>query len=293
MFHKLPSLTSIRAFESAARLLSFKAAADELNVSPTAISHQIRGLESHLKVTLFERKTRAIELTKEGRQLALSSHELMKGLLNTVNELTAQPNELTIGTTNAFAAMWLVPHLEHFRNQHADIEVAIRAEDGLIDIENDHRVDMVIRSGHHGKTQQNTTLLYRESLGFFATSDYWQKLKEMSRAIFYTTRWKNPSLASPDILTAIKTQYPHSSSFEIRVFDDENQTIQAALSGQGIAIASQMLVKVPIEHGWLFQDKSFPTLHGLDHYCVLPTRNHSNHAALQMISWLLASFEDS
>lgn len=291
MFYKLPSLTSIRSFEAAARLMSFKAAAEELNVSPTAVSHQIRGLEAHLKVSLFERKTRSVTLTEEGKKLASSAHYLMQGLLNTVNELTASPNALTIGTTNAFAAMWLVPNLEGFRRQYPNIDVTIRAEDRLIDIENDRRVDLVVRSGRYDIAQENATLLHQENLGFFATPAYWQGQENPAQGVFYYTRWKNPSLKSPDVPAILKSLYPEESSFDLRVFDDENQTIQAALSGQGMAIISQMLIKRPVEQGWLIPNKTFPVLPGLDHYCVIPSWNRHHFAALQMKLWLKSQFQ--
>lgn len=291
MFRQLPSLTSIRTFESAARLLSFKAAAGELNVSPTAVSHQIRGLEHHLNIKLFERKTRAVVLTPDGEKLAVVTHQLMKGLLNTVNELTSSPNAITVGTTNAFAALWLVPNLADFQRRCPDIEVTIRAEDSLIDIEHDRRVDLVIRSGRFDATRENVTLLYRESLGFFATPAYWQRSMDISQRIFYYTRWKNPALEYPDLPTILKAIYPEASTFDVRDFDDENQTIQAALSGQGIAVVSQMLVKNAVEQGWLCRNATeFPLLPGLDHYCLLPQWNRHHVAALQMERWLKTMF---
>lgn len=293
MFNKLPSLTSIRTFEAAARLLSFKAAADELNVSPTAVSHQIRGLEHNLKVKLFERKTRAVVLTQEGEKLSVTSHQLMKALLHTVNELTSSPDRITIGTTNAFAAMWLVPNLADFQRRYPDIEVAIRAEDTLIDIEYDRRVDLVIRSGKFDTKLEHAVLLCQESLGFYATPAYWQQQQNTHQRVFYYTHWKNSRFDNPELFPILKAIYPEASEFDIRTFDDENQTIQAALSGQGIAVVSQMLAKNAVEQGWLRGHAKFPLISGLDHYCIVPQWNRHHFAAQKMQSWLKDMFESS
>ena len=114
MFGRLPSLSSLRTFEAAARLKSFKAAAQELNVSPTAVSHQVRALEDRLQLSLFERRTRAVALTREGEQLAAAAYKALSVLQDTVDDLSGQASRLGVGTTSAFAALWLVRHLQDF-----------------------------------------------------------------------------------------------------------------------------------------------------------------------------------
>ena len=293
MFNRLPSLNSIKTFEAAARLKSFKQAASELNVSPTAVSHQVRALEDNLKIRLFERRTRSVLLTKEGEQLAASANKLLQDLLNVVNELTSAPNTITLGTTSSFAAMWLVPNLADFQKQNPDIDVKIMADDSLIDIENDRRVDMVIRYGCFRPEQLGASLLAQEALGFFATPDYWlAHAGDFENATFHSTQFKNTDLPSLEIEPLLKNSLPNSTSnsaqINIRYYDDENQTVQAALSGQGIAIISKVLVATPLANGWLQQglDKSTEELSGLDYYCIIPQRNQHNKAALRLESWL-------
>ena len=161
-------------------------------MTPTAISHQIRTLEDSLKIRLFERKTRAVTLTKEGELLAESANQSLQNLLSTVNQLKGSPRTLTISTTSSFAAMWLVPNLADFQQQHPDIDIQIRAEEALIDIEHDRRVDMAIRHGEPPKPLETKALilqfLIQESIGFFATPDYWKntvkiRLKPYSSAL--------------------------------------------------------------------------------------------------------------
>lgn len=126
MFASLP-LTALRAFESASRLLSFKAAAEELSVTPTAISHQVRALEDWLGVALFERLPRQVRLTEGGERLFRSLHGALLEVAQSVDTLRPQRSgsSLTLSTTAAFAALWLVPRLGRFgagRPAHADID---------------------------------------------------------------------------------------------------------------------------------------------------------------------------
>lgn len=296
MFQQLPSLNAIKAFESAARLNSFKDAATELNVTPTAISHQIRALEDNLKVRLFERKTRVVTLTKEGELLALSANKSLQDLLSTVSQLKGSPRTLTISTTSSFAAMWLVPNLADFQSQYPDIDIQIRAEEALIDIEHDRRVDMAIRYGEPPKQPETKALIYQpliqESIGFFATPDYWKKhSKNPSEAVFFCTQWKNPNLPNLRIEEAIKNIVADSQP-NIRYFNDENLTAQAALSGQGIGVISQLTVEASLHNGWLKQGEQdlSKIFTGLHYYLVIPARQQQNQAANHFQNWLLEKF---
>nr|BFE91835.1 hypothetical protein GCM10020185_23710 [Pseudomonas brassicacearum subsp. brassicacearum] len=115
MFANLP-LNALRAFEAAARLLSFKAAAAELSVTPTAVSHQIRSLETWLGLVLFERLPRQVRLTDGGQRLFHSLHGALLEVAQSVDTLRPQRSNshLTLSTTAAFAALWLVPRLGRF-----------------------------------------------------------------------------------------------------------------------------------------------------------------------------------
>ena len=113
MPRSLPPLTSLRAFEAAARSLSFTKAARELHVTPAAISHQIRGLEQFLGVTLFQRTSRRLELTRDGQLAAEHFREAFERIARGVQALRQQgrEGELVIGVTPSFATRWLLPRL--------------------------------------------------------------------------------------------------------------------------------------------------------------------------------------
>lgn len=296
MFHQLPSLNAIKAFESAARLSSFKDAATELNVTPTAISHQIRTLEETLKVRLFERKTRAIALTDEGQLLAASANQSLQVLLTTVNQLKGSPQTLTISTTHSFAAMWLVPNLASFQQQYPNIDVQIRAEDTLIDIEHDRRVDMVIRYGEPPTKQHRVVPLVNESLGFFATNDYWKKQHDNDeKTVFFFTQWKNPDLPRIGINEFIQRMGQVEHPPITRYFNDENQTLQAVLSGQGIGLVSQLAVEASLKNGWVTQGEKdlAEVFKGLYYYSVIPARQQHNRALEDFHQWLCIALRGS
>ena len=131
MKRKLPPLNAVVAFESAARHLSFRKAGDELCVTPSAISHQVRLLEDWLGVKLFERSTRAVELTDFGRRYMLELGALLDRLekFSGNEDLSKTKKTITIQTTDSFASRWLIPRLSEFESLHADSAVKIVTHD--------------------------------------------------------------------------------------------------------------------------------------------------------------------
>src|SRR5690242_5860927 len=123
----MPPLSALRAFEAAARHLSMTSAARELNVTPGALSHQIRGLEELLGVRLFERRVRSIALTAAGRQLYPGLQVGFGRIRDAVESLdaAAQPNVLVVSTSPGLTSKWLAPRLYRFGAAHPDIDVRI------------------------------------------------------------------------------------------------------------------------------------------------------------------------
>lgn len=132
---RLPPLNALRAFEVAARHLSFKLAAEELSVTPTAVSHQIRGLEQDLGVPLFRRLTRALELTPEGEAMLPRLREAMSAIAEAVDAVRAlQPvSRLSVVAPPSFASRWLVPRLQRFAERHPQIELHLASATKAID----------------------------------------------------------------------------------------------------------------------------------------------------------------
>ena len=151
MARPLPPLNALRAFESAGRHLSFTKAAAELNVTPAAISHQVKALEALLEVPLFRRLTRALRLTDAGQAALPTISQGFDKLAQGVEQMRAHSESgvLTISVSPSFGAMWLVPRLEHFRGRHPDIEIRIDGTDRRVDLARDD-ADVALRYGPGG-----------------------------------------------------------------------------------------------------------------------------------------------
>ncbi|MDP6876079.1 MAG: transcriptional regulator GcvA [Alphaproteobacteria bacterium] len=145
---RLPPLNALRAFEAAARQLSFTRAGAELHVTQAAISHQVKALEQWLGLVLFRRRGRAIVLTENGQTYLAAVREGLDLLAAATDRLTQRQDSgiLTVSTMASFAAAWLVPRLGRFRAQHPDIDVRLSASDEIVDFARDD-VDLAIRYG--------------------------------------------------------------------------------------------------------------------------------------------------
>ena len=148
MTARLPSLNGLRAFEAAARHLSFTLAAVELNVTQTAISHQIRRLEEELGIRLFIRQNRALALTPEARDYLPGVRAAFNDLRLATDRLLRKDDDkvLTISTLASLAAKWLLPRLTDFQEAHPGIDVRITTSTSLVDFQRDD-VDAAIRYG--------------------------------------------------------------------------------------------------------------------------------------------------
>src|SRR5438093_5691183 len=144
----LPSLNGLRAFEAAARHLSFTLAAAELNVTQTAISHQIRRLEEELGIRLFIRRNRALALTPEARDYLPGIRAAFNDLRLATDRLLRKDDGrvLTVSTLASLAAKWLLPRLSAFQEAHHGIDVRITTSTSLVDFHRDN-VDAAIRYG--------------------------------------------------------------------------------------------------------------------------------------------------
>ena len=148
MNDRLPPLTALRAFEAAARHMSFAKAAGELNVTPAALSYQIKALEADLGQPVFRRLNRAVELTEAGRALAPGTSDAF-ATLSTAWRTTKRLNEsgvLTITADPAFTSKWLAPRLYKFAQAHPEIELRFNAGLKIADFNRDE-VDVAIRFG--------------------------------------------------------------------------------------------------------------------------------------------------
>ncbi|MBT6203181.1 MAG: LysR family transcriptional regulator [Alphaproteobacteria bacterium] len=161
MWH-LP-LGALRGFEAAARLKSFTAAADELNLTQSAVSHQIRTLEDAIGVPLFVREHRTVRLTDAGFEFWRTVRESLKRLDHGVQRVHAysKPTSLIVAAEPAFASRWLVPRLPDFRARHPEIDVWLYSTDRDLDLETDE-IDIVIERDFDSASAQGANALFSE-----------------------------------------------------------------------------------------------------------------------------------
>jgi LysR family glycine cleavage system transcriptional activator len=244
-----PSLRSIAAFEAAARHSSFTKAADELNLTPGAISHAIRGLEERLDRRLFERTGRAVKLTPAGQTLA-ARVRLSLGLLS--DAFDAAPwrslDRLVVTTTNAIAERVLGPNLQLLEQRCAGAELDLRCTDALSSF--DDGVDVAIRFGPGGWRGLQSRLLAHEELFPVASPEYrggaWPRNQSelADHCLIHHPEsswrlWLDPS--EPDVSKSGRALYVDSSTM----------VLEAAASGVGIGLARGRLAAGHIQSGRL------------------------------------------
>lgn len=252
MFAQLP-LTALRTFESAARQQSFKAAAAELAVTPTAVSHQIKALEGWLGVPLFQRLPRQVRLTECGERLFHSLHGALLEVAQSVDSLRPQRSDgsLTLSTTPAFAALWLIPRLGRFYSAHPGISLRLDTSTELLDLHQDASIDLVIRYGFGSYPRLHSQCLLDECFAVYGAPGLLERL-DPARPTLICVRWRNALLyerswqawcaaAGVDWLeTATRREY-----------DEEHYALQAAIAGQGLVLASSILVSESLASGLL------------------------------------------
>lgn len=160
-----PLLNALRAFEASARHLSFTKAADELGVTPAAVSHQIRQLEDYLGMPLFRRLTRAVLLTDAAQACLPTLREGFDRLAEAVAILQSADRAgiLTVSVAPSFAGKWLLPRIERFTSAHPDIDVRISANMAVVDFRSD-QVDVAIRFGRGNYEGLSVDKLFSESV---------------------------------------------------------------------------------------------------------------------------------
>jgi len=161
---KLPPLAELRAFEAAARRLSFKQAAAELGVTPTAVSHQIKLLEAFCGQPLFRRQPRPVALTWAGEQLFPVVRDGFESFTEAINGVRAggTRDRLRVTATNAFAARWLVPRLRQWRETHPHLTLDIIGTDAVLSLQTGES-DISIRYGRSAPTEGLSVELVRDT----------------------------------------------------------------------------------------------------------------------------------
>ncbi len=290
MVDRLPSLNAMRAFEAAARHLSFSRAADELHVTKAAISHQIKALEEDLGLPLFRRLNRALMLTDAGQTLYPAMTEALGLMSAAVARLKKQDETgvLTVTTLDSVAAIWLVPRLGRFRRSHPEIDVRITTSDESVDFARVN-VDLAIRYGSgHWPGVHTERLMTEELFPVCAPSllGAGPPLKTPSDLKHHTllhdygiVGWRMWLMAIGETTIDVERgpQYQHS-----------NLVLQAAAQGDGIALARSVLAEDALAAGRLVKPFDISVPADYAYYLVCPTDHLKRPKVEAFRDWLLA-----
>jgi LysR family glycine cleavage system transcriptional activator len=287
---RLPPLTAIRYFEAAARHLSFTKAAEELHVTHSAISHQIKALEEWLGVPLFRRFNRRIALTDAGQAYMRPVREAFERLGEASRILKAreQGGSLTVSTMPSFAARWLVPRLGSFRRAHPDIDLRISASEKLVDFARDD-VDVGIRFGRGIYPGLRTELLMRERY-FPVCSPALLKGPNalgtpadlLNHTLLYDFDWRDNLW----ILWLNAAGVAVSSLHHTISFNHSNLMLQAAIDGLGIAMTSRALAGDDLRGGRLVQPFEFTMPAEYAYYMVAPETTADRPKVAAFRQWM-------
>ena len=289
----LPSLNGLRAFEAAARHLSFTRAADELNVTQTAVSHLIRRLEEQLDIKLFVRRNRALELTREAQDYLPAVRTAFEDLRRATARLRRPERDgvLTVSTTASLAAKWLVTRVAGFQEANPGIEVRISTSSHLVDFQREE-VDMAVRYGLGSWPGLRANWLMAEDIfpvcsPSLLTGD--NPLRTPADLDHHTLLHASASREDWQLWLTAAGLPASIAARRGLTFDQSFMTSQAAVEGLGVAMGRARLVEADIAAGLLVVpfDVVLPTDAG--YYIVAPEATADAPKIALFRQWLIGS----
>lgn len=298
----LPALGALRAFEAAARHLSFTKAAHELNVTPAAVSQLIRQLEAQVGNKLFIRTTRSLELTERGRAAWPHLRDAFDRLHVGARELRSVPGPdmITVSVTPSFGSCWLMPRLPDFNAKYPGISVRLDARDEHCDFRRDD-VDIAIRQGR-GNYKGLTSELLMSDVALVVCSP---NLLDGRIALTPQKLLKHKTLLHVDWQVATDAAptwarwVDHHKVDGVKLtgglrFSIEDLAVRAAISGMGVALVTKAFVADDLASGRLVralpEKYDMPT--AFHHYLVYPTPPSEKRKRLRIFrDWLLQHAE--
>lgn len=282
---KLPPLNSLKAFEAVARHQSFSLAAEELCVTHSAMSHQIKLLEQWLDRQLFIRHASTISLTAEAEQLLPICSNFFNDLEQCITALSSKEPEveIVIGAAHSFMANWLIPRLEKFESSYPNIRIKLMTCNELKQLENEN-IDIFIsslKSDYVLPKGLDKFVLFAEHMGPICHPTLYP-LQQMQDIFNYPLLHTQSNKNAWRIWLEKSGLQPSQISHE-RYFDRLNLMIEAAVSGLGIAIAPQMLVEKDLLSGRVIAPFGFIDC---DYSFYAVVRKNPDAALMPVLNWL-------
>lgn len=274
------SLPALKAFEAAARLGSFKAAAAELSISPTAVSHHINKLEQRLGVTLFNRTTRKVVLTEGGKELAAATSRGFHLIEAAIDKIAAQEKQINVATTSSFAALVLIPALHEFYAQNPDCTVHVTSGESI----EVNPFTLPIRLGEIDK-QACADVIKRERFNVFCSAKAAAQFGERESVAIYTTYWKNSTLPKVPLQAWLQRNGLQDKPLNVRYFDQELFGIQQALLEDAYVFCSSTLTQGYVNAGVL-NELNTQAIDSQLCYYIADKEKHLNRFNFMFIEWL-------
>jgi LysR family transcriptional regulator, glycine cleavage system transcriptional activator len=245
----------MRAFEAVARQLNFRAAAEELSLTQSAVSRQIQSLEEEVGASLFHRHTRAVELTSAGATLLRSVLPSLERIDAAVRQIRLTQGRKTVSVTTfaSMASMWLIPRLEAFQRAYPEIDIRVSTSEQLVDLDLSE-FDLALRYMRRADMPASTTRLFGDSVGPVMSTWLAEQMATRGQALRTPADLAQFTLINDDH-DARDSAYWRSWAYWFEQqgvskvepprwlsFDLAHQQIQCALSGQGVALARMPLV---------------------------------------------------
>lgn len=296
------SVGPLRAFEAVARLLSFRAAAEELSLTQSAISRQIQALEEEIGCVLFLRGTRKVELSGDGAVLLPTAVAVLSRLDQTVRQIRRARGRrvVNVSTFASFASLWLIPRLEAFQREHEDIDIRVSAYDRKVDLD-DGESDLALRYDDHASVPAGAEQLFEETLSPCVSTWYLKKppapLRRPADLAGHALAEEDDPRPSAEYLGwrrwLVEQGEPDLQPRRWLYLNFTYQQVQAALAGQGVALARVALVYEALARGELVEPFGMAgrTTSPYAYWLIAPPASRSRPEVRQFCEWVQAQAE--
>ena len=291
----LPTLDFFRGFDAAARHKSFTRAAEELHLTQSALSREIKKLEDEIGTALFERGRRGLELTTAGETLHVVVRNVLRDVAQVVTTIRARggAHRLTVSTTVPFASLWLVPRLSRFRSSHPEIDVLVSADNRMVDLERTE-VDLVVRFTKSQRVPDHAVRLFGERVIPVASPRLVVKSKlrrpeDLARQVLL--HLEDPLARTPWLDWTMwlgAAGLPDLEPAGNMRFSQYDQLLQTAVSGQGVALGRRPLIDQFLEERSLVTlfAKRYDVPHA--YFAIAAAHARDRPEASAFLTWIVA-----
>ncbi|SFR44231.1 LysR family transcriptional regulator, glycine cleavage system transcriptional activator [Marinobacter gudaonensis] len=285
----LPPLRALQAFRYAARDLSFKAAAEALNISNAAVSSHIRGLEEFLGMKLFVRLTREVKLTPEGSRLSgfieTGFQEIERGIATFAPN--SDPTNLKVSTLPSFANRWLMPRISRFQDKYPHVKLSIMPSFSLVDFQGDG-VDLAVRFGKGNYPGLESRLFMEESLVVVChealVGDRKIEISDLAALPWLVDESIDMQGSWTEFQKALGIDIP-DTAIKLAV-NEASAQVEAVLAGRGISLVRYTLVADMLEAGLLIRPINFSMPAEYHYYLVAPEAKFRTEKVRAFVSWI-------